>query len=286
MSFRSLLRSLPWLIELTLNRQLLWKYFTITITQNTHVTNIPPVLGLAPLFRKRLPKHKVLEISHVWCHQGHVPPTPQTASRLPPLCVQEATTRRFNLGLLLCTWLNRRFNAPPPGAIAQNENENNNNQFSAYHEGIIGNAGASHRLPKGRHGRFVLTVDGECRAWGVTRGEDTFKKKDCTQKSMKWSTITKCTWNSNIHMQYRAGAKGWSKTLVGKINSMAWVKAEEFPEATPKTTKQAGWSPFHSQLSVPSCQRRAEAAIIMSYFKTNIKVLQVIHAKRKCHVSR
>lgn len=87
-------------------------------------------------------------------------PPPQTASWLPSLCLQEATAGRFNPRLLSCTRLNRMLNTPLPGAIAQNENDNNNQWMdSAYHEGIIGNAGASHWLPIGRHGRFVLTVD-------------------------------------------------------------------------------------------------------------------------------
>lgn len=50
----------------------------------------------------------------------------------------------------------RAKNAPLSGATVYDENESLN---STYHEGIIGNAGASERLPKGRHGWFVLTVD-------------------------------------------------------------------------------------------------------------------------------
>lgn len=52
--------------------------------------------------------------------------------------------------------VNRRLKAPLSGARVHDENEWLD---CAYHEGIIGNAGASEWLPKGRHGWFVLTVD-------------------------------------------------------------------------------------------------------------------------------
>lgn len=42
----------------------------------------------------------------------------------------------------------------------------------AHHEWVIGHARASHGLPKGRHGRLVLTVDWESRAYEWYRKRD------------------------------------------------------------------------------------------------------------------
>lgn len=214
-----------------------------------HIANIPPVLGLAPLFRTRLPKHKVLEISHVWCHQGHVPPTPSDCLLAAFSLSPGSNSRKIQskVAFVHTTKQNAKCTSSWSNSSEWKWQQPIQWTDSAYHEGIIGNAGAGHRLPKGRHGRFVLTVDWECRAWGVTMQRTISKRM--TALCMKWSVITKQTWAGNIHMQYRAGSKGWRQSNRQKINSMTWVKAEEFLEATPKTTKQAHWSPFHSQLS-------------------------------------